>query len=177
MTCESDRCRLLIIARDAIVAHVHGVTAPDVDCDPTGPRGAAFVTLHAGGRLRGCIGHLDTDDLLPRVVARCAVAACSSDPRFPAVDRSEIDALSIELSILGPLEPIHGAADVEIGRHGLVVEKDWRRGLLLPQVATEWEWNREQFLEHTCRKAGLPPDAWKRGAMLWRFEAEVFGET
>jgi AmmeMemoRadiSam system protein A len=176
VTNEADRQRLLQIARAAIVAHVHGTAAPELEC-AEGPRGGAFVTLHAGGELRGCIGHLEADDVLSRIVARCAVAACSTDPRFPAVDRSEVDTLSVEISILGPLELIRDVDDIEIGRHGLIVERDRRRGLLLPQVATEWALNREQFLEHTCRKAGLPPDAWKRGATLWRFEAEVFGET
>jgi uncharacterized protein (TIGR00296 family) len=84
--------------------------------------------------------------------------------------------VDIELSLLGPLEAIAGADDVEIGRHGLVVERGWQRGLLLPQVATEWEWDRQTFLAQTCQKAGLPGDAWQHGAKLWRFEAEVFGE-
>jgi AmmeMemoRadiSam system protein A len=177
MTSDADRLRLLKIARDAIVAHVCGASVPAVDdVDLDGRRGGAFVTLHRGDQLRGCIGHIDARDLLTRVVARCAVSACSADPRFPAVTRLEIDHLSIELSILGPLEPIRGADDVHIGRHGLVVEKAGLFGLLLPQVATEWRWTSEQLLEHTCRKAGLPPDGWKQGATLWRFEAEVFGE-
>jgi uncharacterized protein (TIGR00296 family) len=84
--------------------------------------------------------------------------------------------LQIELSILGPLEPVSGPDDIEIGRHGLVVEKDSCRGLLLPQVATEWRWDRAMFLEQTCHKAGLARDAWKHGATIWKFEAEVFGE-
>jgi AmmeMemoRadiSam system protein A len=177
MTSDANRHRLLKIARDAIVAHVCGTSVPAVDHgDLDGRRGGAFVSLHQGGRLRGCIGHIEARDLLTRVVARCAVSACSADPRFPAVSRSEIDRLSIELSILGPLEPIRGADDIEIGRHGLVVDKAGLFGLLLPQVATEWRWAREQFLEHTCQKAGLPQDGWKHGATLWRFEAEVFGE-
>ena len=177
MTSPAERQRLLQIARAAIVAHVNGTAGPDVDPrDLDGPRAGAFVTLHVGGQLRGCIGHIEADDLLPRVIARCAVSACSSDPRFPAINRTEVDQVSIELSILGGLEPIRDVDDIEIGRHGLVIEKDWQRGLLLPQVATEWHWDRVQFLEHTCRKAGLPPDAWKRGATMWRFDAEVFGE-
>jgi uncharacterized protein (TIGR00296 family) len=84
--------------------------------------------------------------------------------------------VEIELSLLGPLEPVGGPSEIDIGRHGLVVERGWSRGLLLPQVATEWGWDVETFLAHTCRKAGLPDDSWKRGATLWRFEAEVFGE-
>ncbi len=78
--------------------------------------------------------------------------------------------------MLGPFEPIASAEEIEIGRHGLLIEKGWQRGLLLPQVATEWQWDRDTFLVQTCRKAGLPRDAWRNGASLWRFEAEVFGE-
>jgi uncharacterized protein (TIGR00296 family) len=104
------------------------------------------------------------------------VSAASADPRFPAVAASELDELHIELSILGPLERISGVDQVEIGRHGLVVEHGWRRGLLLPQVATDWELDAETFVAQTCHKAGLAPDAWKEEATLWRFEAEVFGE-
>jgi AmmeMemoRadiSam system protein A len=104
------------------------------------------------------------------------VAACSADPRFPAVTAGELPDLDLELSLLGRLEPVSSADEIEVGRHGLVVEVGQRRGLLLPQVATEWGWDRETFLAHTCEKAGLPKEAWKRDAKLWRFEAEVFHE-
>ena len=178
MTSEADRQVLLRIARDAIVAHASGANAPGVDrIDLGGRRGGAFVTLHKRSELRGCIGHIEADQSLVRVVARCAVAASSTDPRFPAVSSAEVAELSIELSLLGPLEPIAGPDEVQVGTHGLVVEKGWRRGLLLPQVATEWKWDARQFFEQTCRKAGLPDDAWKQGATIWRFEAEVFGEA
>jgi AmmeMemoRadiSam system protein A len=178
MTSDPDRRRLLRIARDAIVAHVGGASSENVVChgEPSGLRGGAFVTLHRGDQLRGCVGHIEMDEPLVDVVRRCAVAACSTDPRFPAVVASELPQLALELSLLGPLEPIAGPDEIEISRHGLVVEKGWHRGLLLPQVATEWNWNPRQFLEQTCRKAGLSADAWKHDAKLWRFEAEVFGE-
>ncbi len=178
MTSESDRRSLLRIARAAIDAHVNGWPFHGVaDADLDSRRGGAFVSLHKkGGALRGCIGHIEADDSLPRIVARCAVAACSSDPRFPAVATSELPQLLIELSLLGPLEPITSIAEIEVGRHGLVVEQGWHRGLLLPQVATEWKWGAERFLAETCRKAALPNDAWKHHAKMWRFEAEVFGE-
>jgi uncharacterized protein (TIGR00296 family) len=90
----------------------------------------------------------------------------------------ELPEIQIEMSLLGPLEPIAGAADIEIGRHGLLVELGRQRGLLLPQVATEWQWDAVTFLSQTCRKAGLPADSWQQGAIvkLWRFDAEVFGE-
>jgi len=96
---------------------------------------------------------------LGKVVPQCAVAACSTDPRFPPVTAAELEQI-----------------DIEIGRHGLMVEHGWQRGLLLPQVATEWNWDAETFLAQTCHKAGLPRDVWKKGAKVWRFEAEVFGE-
>jgi AmmeMemoRadiSam system protein A len=180
MTSDPDRRRLLRIARDAIVAHVGGAV-PSGDALGHGElsvrRGGAFVTLHKGERLRGCIGHIEMDEPLVDVVRRCAVAACSSDPRFPAIVASELPQLAVELSLLGPLEPIAGPEEIEIRRHGLVVERGWHRGLLLPQVATEWKWGRQQFLEHTCRKAGLAADAWRRDTKMWRFEAEVFGGT
>ncbi len=172
---DADRLHLLRIARGAIVAHVSGAAVPGHEFE--GPRQGAFVTLHRAGELRGCIGHIDADQPLARIVARCAVAAASDDPRFAPVAATELDELSIELSVLGPLELVASVALIEIGRHGLVVEDGWRRGLLLPQVAVEWRWDGEQFLAHTCRKAGLGHDAWKRGARVWRFEAEVFGEA
>ena len=178
MTTEADRLLLLRLARDAIVAHVSGRRPPTPALSGIfGLRSGGFVTLHGGdGSLRGCIGHLEQDDLLGSVILRCAVSAASQDPRFPAVSASELPTLRIELSLLGPVEPIAGPSAIEIGRHGLVVERGRCRGLLLPQVATEWRWDAETFLAHTCRKAGLPDEAWKRGALLWRFEAEVFAE-
>lgn len=182
MISDDDRRRLLAIARAAIVTTCRGAdpgqpvravaAAPIAD----NRKAAAFVTLHKLGELRGCIGHLAADLALDAVVARCAVASATEDPRFPAVTASEVDALVIEISVLGPLEPIRGPAEIEVGRHGLVVEQGWARGLLLPQVATEWNWDAETFLAQTCRKAGLPADAWRHGAKVFRFEAEVFGE-
>jgi uncharacterized protein len=178
MTSDADRRVLLSIARDSIVAHTSrqvrslaALAGALAEC-----RGA-FVSLHAHGELRGCIGHVEPNEPLAAVVARCAVLACSADNRFPPVTSSEVTALEIELSLLGPLILVDSVADVEVGRDGLVVEERWRRGLLLPQVASEWRWDRETFLAQACRKAGLPVDAWKHGARVWRFEAEVFRET
>ena len=178
MTSPADRATLLRIARDAVGAHI--AVAPPLPVD----RGAVvdrcagvFVSIHRRGDLRGCIGHIAADTRLGDVIVQCAVSACSADPRFPPITRSELTEIDIELSILGPLEPITGPEDIEIGRHGLLVEREHRRGLLLPQVATEWKWDAVTFLAQTCRKAGLPVNAWKQGARLWRFEAEVFGET
>ena len=177
MTSPSDRELLLRLAREAIAAHVGGAPAHvPASYGVLARPGGAFVTLHKHGDLRGCIGHIEATEPLGTVVPRCAVAACSTDPRFPPVTGSELAQLDIEISLLGPLEPIAIPADIEVGRHGLVVERGWQRGLLLPQVATEWHWDAETFLAQTCHKAGLPHDAWKKDAKIWRFEAEVFGE-
>ena len=177
MTPDADRRLLLQVARDAIVAHITGTITSLPPDELLTKAGAAFVTIHKQGELRGCIGHVEANEPLGRVVARCAVAACSLDPRFPALVADELPHIDIELSLLTPLELIAGPGDIEIGRHGLVVEKGSQRGLLLPQVALEWKWDAPTFLAQTCHKAGLPRDAWKEGAQLWRFEAEVFGET
>jgi AmmeMemoRadiSam system protein A len=170
----------LTIAREAIAAHVNRQSPSAVSDWPsailTRPAGA-FVSLHKGGDLRGCIGHIEPNEPIGTVVPRCAVAACSTDPRFPPVTRDELDAIDIEISLLGWLEPIAGPEDIVVGRHGLVVERGWQRGLLLPRVATEWNWDAEAFLSHTCQKAGLPSDAWRTGAKMWRFDAEVFAES
>ena len=177
MTTDADRQLLLRLAREAIAAHVGGAPAHVPGTSEVLERlGGAFVTLHSDGELRGCIGHIEINEALGRVVPRCAVAAASTDPRFPPITPAELEKIEIEISLLGPLEPIAGPQDIEVGRHGLVIELGSRRGLLLPQVATEWRWNAETFLAQTCHKAGLAPDAWKQGAKLWRFEAEVFSE-
>jgi AmmeMemoRadiSam system protein A len=178
VTSDADRQLLLQIARDAILAHItRQLIAEPAITGALAVRAGAFVSLHAHGELRGCIGHVEPDELLGKVVPRCAIAAASEDPRFPAVTVEEMRAIEIELSLLGPLEPIAAPGEIEIGRHGLVVAQGWHRGLLLPQVAIEWQWDAETLAAHACHKAGLPRDAWRRGAQLWRFEAEVFAES
>lgn len=178
MTHERDRAELLRIAREAVRARVErfALQPPPVEGALAQPA-AAFVTLHRAGALRGCIGHLQANLPLARVVAQCAASAATEDPRFPPVLPDEISELDIELSVLGALEPVATIDEVVIGRHGLLVEHGWNRGLLLPQVAIEWNWDANTFVEQTCQKAGLPRDGWPRGgARLFRFEAEVFGE-
>jgi AmmeMemoRadiSam system protein A len=179
MTADADRRRLLQIARDAVSAHVRGEAAVAVTLEDhgTGRRCGAFVTVHIKGNLRGCIGRLDVDEPATITVARCAASACSADPRFRPVTEAELAFLGIEVSLLGALEQILGPDDIDVGRHGVLVEWGRRRGLLLPQVATERRWDSFEFLAQTCRKAGLPRDGWKQGAQLWRFEAEVFSDA
>jgi AmmeMemoRadiSam system protein A len=178
MTSETDRQLLVQLARGALVSKVTGTTLPALQpSEVTGRRAGAFVTLHRHSELRGCIGHVDPDEPLGHVISRCAMAAAAADPRFPPVVAAELNEIAIELSILGPLELVTTLEDIEVGRHGLVIESGWNRGLLLPQVATEWRWDRVAFVAQTCRKAGLQADAWRKGATMWRFEAVVFGEA
>ena len=174
-----ERRALLKTARESIAAHLRG-GRPDRPA-PSGalapPRGA-FVTLHrrGDGDLRGCVGMMRSDEPLVRTVERMAVAAATEDSRFDPVTLDELDEIRIEISALGPLEPIR-PEDVEVGRHGLLISHGGRRGVLLPQVPVEHGWDRETFLAHTCRKAGLPEDAWRKpGVELLGFTATVFGE-
>lgn len=140
------------------------------------PRGA-FVTLKKKGVLRGCIGFTEPRLPLYQSVAQAAVFAASRDPRFSPVKESELSDLEIEISVLGPLVKVDAPRSIKVGTHGLMIEKNGARGLLLPQVAVENHWNRSTFLQQTCRKAGLPPDAWKSGARIYTFEALVFHES
>ncbi len=136
----------------------------------------AFVTLHRRGCLRGCIGFIQATKPLYEAVMEAALAAAFQDPRFPPLEFAELAEVEIEISRLSSCAPIR-PEDVEPGRHGLIVSQGSLRGLLLPQVAREYGWDRERFLEETCRKAGLPPDAWRTGARLEAFTAEVFSEA
>ena len=177
MFTEAQQRALIEIARDAVRAGVTGRES-DVPVEREFPDASgAFVTLKKHGELRGCIGTLECRRGLAEEVARVAVSAALEDPRFSPVSPAELDDLDVEVSVLGPLEPIDPAdpSAIEIGRHGLVVELGARRGLLLPQVATEWQMDRDTFLAHTCAKAGLPADCWRRGAKVYRFAADVFG--
>jgi AmmeMemoRadiSam system protein B/AmmeMemoRadiSam system protein A len=139
------------------------------------PRGV-FVTLRKHGELRGCIGFIEPVAPLGQAIVQAATYAATEDPRFPPVKPAEVKDIKVEVSVLTPLREISDARKVEVGRHGLVVSRGENRGLLLPQVPVENGWDRETFLEQACLKAGLPPDAWRRGAKLFVFEAIVFGE-
>jgi AmmeMemoRadiSam system protein A len=171
-----ERTTLLRLAHDSILSLLEGREIP---LDPptahlAEPRGA-FTSLYLSGQLRGCVGYVLAVSPVYRAVADTARAAAFEDVRFRPVTLPEAPHLEIELSILSEPQPIPPEA-IEIGRHGLLVSRAGRRGLLLPQVSTEHHWDRATFLEQTCRKAGLPLDAWKNGAMIEAFTAEVFGE-
>jgi AmmeMemoRadiSam system protein A len=178
MLAETQKRALLAIARESITVHLAGDAGVFGTSESMPDASGVFVTIKRRGELRGCLGTLEMHGPLASEVARCAQDSATRDPRFPPMVADELRDARIEISVLGPLEIIDPSDEqaIEIGRHGLVVEQGPRRGLLLPQVAVEWGWTRTQFLRQTCQKAGLPPDAWCRGAHVWRFAAEVFGE-
>lgn len=174
---RSDRARLVEIARLAVAARVLGAPPPDVPPELNVPCAGVFVTLRCGGCLRGCLGTLDGRLPLGEAVVRLAGDAAEHDPRFPPLGAAELEGLGVDISVLAPPRPVQDPSEIVIGRDGLIVGDGHRRGLLLPQVAIEHGWDCEQFLAHTCLKAGLPWDAWRNGASILRFEAEVFGDS
>lgn len=138
---------------------------------------SAFVTLHVAGNLRGCIGAITPEEPLGQTIAHCAASAARHDLRFAPIRPEELPHLTIEISLLSPLAPL-AAADVEIGRHGLYIAQGARRGLLLPQVAIEHRLSREEFLEETCHKAGLPRHAWQEPeTVILGFTCEIFSDA
>jgi hypothetical protein len=135
----------------------------------------AFVTITKRGMLRGCIGHIRAMLPLYKTIEEMAAAAAFDDPRFPPITKNELKDLEIEISVLTPFKQITDVKEIEVGKHGIYIEKGFYSGLLLPQVATEYKWDRDTFLEHTCRKAGLPPDAWKeKDTRISIFSADIF---
>jgi len=171
-----ERTLLLQLAHDSILSALEN---HEVSLDPPSPHLAeprgAFTSLYLNGELRGCVGYVLPVSSVYRAVIDTARAAAFEDARFYPVTIDEARQLKIELSVLSPPAPI-SAEEVEVGRHGLLISMVGQRGLLLPQVPAERNWDRITFLEQTCRKAGLPPDAWQRGAVIEAFTAEVFGE-
>lgn len=173
-----ERRSLLRYARETLAAYFAGDTPPaPPPLEDRGRHSGAFVTLEVGGDLRGCIGFPGSTQPLDQLVAECSVAAATEDPRFTPLRRRDMDALEIEISVLTPVVEVGDVNEIEVGRDGLVVSAGRRRGLLLPQVAVEHGWDRDTFLTHACLKAGLRADAWRTGARIMRFQAEVFSET
>jgi AmmeMemoRadiSam system protein A len=174
----AQRTAILQIARRAIRERVAGhVMAGPAIADPVlQAPGAAFVTLTKSGALRGCIGFVRAVQPLAEAVAHCAAAAATEDHRFPPVTPDELPLLQMEISVLSPLVRADDPTEVRVGTHGLHISRGGRRGLLLPQVATEHGWDRETFLRQTCRKAGLPDDAWQQGAEIHVFTVDHFSD-
>jgi AmmeMemoRadiSam system protein A len=174
---DRDRTALLALARGTIETRLGAAPVVEPGHRPVFDRpGSAFVTVFVKGTLHGCVGLPEAGEPLGHVVQYCARAAAFGDPRFPPVTLADLPGMSVEISVLTPFERVTDPSTVQVGRHGLVVELGAARGLLLPQVAAEHGWTREEFLTHTCLKAGVPGDAWRHGAGLYRFEALVFRE-
>jgi AmmeMemoRadiSam system protein A len=174
-----ERQMLLTLARRSIEHYLRDgsrIELPKAEGLLAEPCGA-FVTLTRRGTLRGCIGHLVGYAPLVETVREMAIAAATEDPRFRNVRPEELPELDIEISVLSPLRRVKDVAEIEVGTHGILIRQGRQQGVLLPQVATEYGWDRETFLAHTCLKAGLPTEAWKDPATsIEIFSAEVFGE-
>jgi AmmeMemoRadiSam system protein A len=170
---------LLKLARDTISTRLSGSQPPRPEAGGVlRELCGAFVTLHKQGSLRGCIGYVRGVKPLIETVVEVAASSAFDDPRFPAVRAAELPELEIEISVLSPLRTISASSEIEVGVHGIMITHGFHSGLLLPQVAGEYGWDRETFLAHTCRKAGLQQDCWKkRGAKIEIFSALVFSES
>ncbi|HKQ98757.1 MAG TPA: AmmeMemoRadiSam system protein A [Candidatus Polarisedimenticolia bacterium] len=172
----ADGRALLAVARGAILEALGQAAAAAPDPSAGREIHPVFVTVRVGGRLRGCIGRLDPETPLSRSVATCARAAAFEDPRFEPIGAGDLPGLTIEMSVLGPRRPLADLHGLRLGEEGLLVTSGGRSGLLLPQVAIEQGWDALEFLEQTCRKAGLARSAWREGARVEAFPAQVFRE-
>lgn len=178
---ETHRRTLLGLARESIAAALDGRQPRLVEADfdeilrtPSG----VFVTLTIAGQLRGCIGSIEPIAPLYQAIVRSATNAAFRDPRFVPLTREELRRIRLEVSVMGPVVPVQEIEEIVVGRDGLIISRGSSAGLLLPQVATDYEWDRETFLSQTCVKAGLPPTLWRTGqCRIERFSAEVFGEV
>ncbi len=176
---EKGKKALLEAAKKSIENRLKNKPMPEFkDDDPAlGEKRGAFVTIKKKGLLRGCIGYIHAVKDLESTVKEMARAAAFNDPRFPPVTEGELSQLSFEISVLTPLKEIENMEEIVVGLHGLYITRGSFSGLLLPQVATEYEWDRETFLEQTCRKAGLPSNSWKdKETKIFVFSADIFGD-
>jgi AmmeMemoRadiSam system protein A len=175
---DQDKRTLHEIAKAAIESRLRGKSPPEtaIESPVLKESRGAFVTLNKKGRLRGCIGYIEGRGPLHKTVEEMAEAAAFSDPRFTPLQQEELRDLEIEISVLTPLRKITDTAEIEVGKHGIYITRgSWYSGILLPQVATEYGWDRDTFLEHTCQKAGLPSNAWKeKETEIFIFSADVF---
>jgi AmmeMemoRadiSam system protein A len=174
---DRDKETLLHIAKTVIQCKARGKSVPKfrVDSSVLKEKRGAFVTVNKGGQLRGCIGYIKAHKPLYQTVEEMAAQAAFHDPRFDPVTERELPDLAIEISVLTPLKRIKDVEEVQVGKHGIIIEKGFHSGLLLPQVAAEYGWDRKTFLEHTCFKAGLPKDAWQdEDTIISIFSADIF---
>ncbi len=174
---QEEKKTLHHIARTVIENKVKGKPVPDfkIESPILNESRGAFVTLQKRGQLRGCIGYIEGHGPLHKTIEKMAEAAAFNDPRFTPVQEKELPELDIEISVLTPLKRITDVNEIQVGKHGIYIKKGWFSGLLLPQVATEYGWDRQTFLEHTCQKAGLPSSAWKeKDTEIYIFSADIF---
>jgi len=174
---EDEKKTLHQIAKTVIENKTKGKPIPEfkIDSPVLKENRGAFVSLHKKGQLRGCIGYIEGKGPLHKTIEEMAEAAAFRDPRFSPVTEKELSELDIEISVLTPLKKITDVNEIEVGKHGIYIKKGWYSGLLLPQVATEYGWDRKTFLEHTCQKAGLPSGAWKdKDVEIYIFSADIF---
>lgn len=174
---EEEKKTLHHIAKTVIENKLKGKPVPEfkIDSPILKENRGAFVTINKRGQLRGCIGYIEAYKPLHRTIEEMAEAAAFRDPRFPPVTERELPELEIEISVLTPLRRINDIKEIEVGKHGIYIKKGWHSGLLLPQVATEYDWDRQTFLEHTCLKAGLPTNSWKdEDTEIYIFSADIF---
>lgn len=179
MLSEKNASILLNIARDTITNLVNkqDYQPPPREEKNLNERSGCFVTIKQDGQLRGCIGNFQSELPLFQEVAQMAVASASKDPRFHPLEKPELDNFSLEISVLSPLEKIDDIELIEVGTHGIYLEKNFSRGVLLPQVATDYDWDRITFLQQTCQKAGLQTDAWKDADTdIYIFSAQIIKE-
>jgi AmmeMemoRadiSam system protein A len=175
---DDEKQALLQIARASIQAELAGKKPPAAKGQGAlEEKRGAFVSLKKRGRLRGCIGFIEARKPLAKTVEEMAIAAAFQDPRFEPLKKEELKDLRLEISVLTPLRKTTDVGQIEVGTHGLYVRKGGCAGLLLPQVATEYGWDRDTFLKETCCKAGLAPDAWcDPETEIYLFSADVFGD-
>ena len=175
---ESEQHLLLRVARNSVQSHLlrEPPRLPQVPSGVLTECHGVFVSIHEHGELRGCIGNVNPIEPLLQTTAECAISAAVADPRFMPLALGELPEVDFEISVLSLMEQIKDMNDIEVGKHGLLISKGRARGLLLPQVAAAYGWDRERFLDETSRKAGLRPRDWQSGATIYSFTAFVFSE-
>lgn len=176
---EVEKKALIDIVKSTIECKLTGKNIPEfhIDSEILKEKRGAFVTLKKRGHLRGCIGYIEARKALYKTVAEMAIAAAFNDPRFPPLSADEVKDVTLEISVLSPLKEIRDIKEIEVGVHGLYITKGFHSGLLLPQVAAEHKWDKLTFLEETCYKAGLHPDAWKdNDTKIFIFSADIFDQ-
>ena len=179
MLSSKEKQLLLKIAREAIVTFVQEGVIPQRELTSVNllVKQGCFVSIKINGLLRGCIGNFISDKPLYQLVKEMAISAATQDPRFYPMKKSELESFDVEISVLSPLSKISSTEDIVVGVHGLYLEKNFSRGVLLPQVAVEYGWDRDAFLSQTCIKAGLGKDEWQEGTDIYKFSAQIIKDN